>query len=513
MNTVAGSLNAAQREADLTALANGESVDVLVIGGGVTGAGVALDAVSRGLSVALVERRDLANGTSRQSSKLIHGGLRYLRQLELGIAWESARERHILMSTTAPHLVKPLPFLAPLNRSLNAPMGLLTETGIRVGDLMRRGAGSRYAEIPGTHRISSARALELAPGLRTNDLRGALMFWDGQAVDDARIVICLARTAAAHGARVITYCSARAIDGGMVELHDERSRRDFTVRARAVVNATGVWATTLAPNVRLRPSKGSHLIVNAAAVHHPRAAVVTPVAGEKARWVGCTPVGDGRVIVGVTDDPWDGEIEDEPQVTPAEQEFLLDVLGQAMATKLTSDDVIGSYAGFRPLLESGNGSTADISRRHTLIDSDDGQTTTIVGGKFTTYRKMAEDTVDHVCAKLDHNVSCCTTVLPLLGAAGRDELARLPYPRRLLSRYGTEAAAVARPGRKDASLLQPIAPGLTALGAELRFGIEHEGALTASDLLDRRLRLGVVPRDRELALPLAEHLMETAGHV
>jgi glycerol-3-phosphate dehydrogenase len=499
-------LNLAQRARDLEKLASGAPLDLLVIGGGVTGAGVALDAVSRGLSVALVDKLDLASGTSRHSSKLIHGGLRYLRQFELGLAWESARERHIMMAKTAPHLVKPLPFLIPLNQHLGRTTGLLTETGVRIGDAFRRASGSRHAEMPSTHRIRPDRALELAPALGRENLRGALMFWDGQAVDDARVVICLARTAATFGAGIVTYCAVQHVDGNEVVLNDQRNNTTFTVFARHIVNATGVWAGTLAPEVTLRPSKGSHLIVRLQDLRFPRAGILTPVVGERARWVGATPTSDGHVIVGVTDDAYDGPLEDEPRVTESEQKFLLDTLAHALETPLTAADVIGGYAGYRPLLDTGGGNTADLSRQHSLIDSPDGQMTTVVGGKFTTYRKMAEDTVDSVSAKLDHQVACCTAQLPLLGAASHRELRKLAQPRRLVNRYGAEAAAVAQIGLREHGLLEPIANGLPVLGVELAFGIQHEGAMTIADLLDRRVRLGPVPAERKLAEPYAERL-------
>ncbi len=203
----AGSLNAAQRATDIARIA-AEELDVLVIGGGITGAGVALDAAMRGLRTGLVERRDLANGTSRWSSKLIHGGLRYLRQGQLGIAWESARERHILMTTTAPHLVHPLPFIAPLNSTLSPLGGALTEVGVRAGDVLRLASGTRRRQLPAPRRISALEAQRLVGGLRTDDLRGAVLFWDGQVEDDARLVIAVARTAASKGAAVATHCTA-----------------------------------------------------------------------------------------------------------------------------------------------------------------------------------------------------------------------------------------------------------------------------------------------------------------
>ncbi|HEX4579719.1 MAG TPA: FAD-dependent oxidoreductase, partial [Candidatus Dormibacteraeota bacterium] len=327
--SVVGSLHAAQRTADLARLAT-EHLDVLVIGGGITGAGVALDAAARGLSCGLVERRDLANGTSRWSSKLVHGGLRYLRHLQVGVAWESARERHLLMTRTAPHLVRPLPFIAPLNDALPPLGGLLTEAGIRAGDALRLASGTRRETLPGPRRISALEARRLIPALRADGLRGGVLFWDGQLEDDARLVIAVARTAAAHGASIVTHCTAVSVDGGRVSVRDELSGTTFEVRARTVVNAAGVWAGTVDPTVRLRPSKGAHLVLGAGVLGDPRAAVIAPVLGESARWVGATPSGDGRLIVGVTDDEYRGQISDEPSVTPAEEEFLLGTLSRVL---------------------------------------------------------------------------------------------------------------------------------------------------------------------------------------
>ena len=228
--TFAGSLNAAQRARDVARIADTD-LDVLVIGGGITGAGVALDAATRGLRTALVERRDLANGTSRWSSKLVHGGLRYLRHGQLAVAWESARERHILMTTTAPHLVHPLPFLAALNPSLPPLGGALTEAGVRAGDVLRLVSGTRRRQLPGPRRISALEARRLFGGLRRDGLRGAVLFWDGQLEDDARLVIAVARTAAAHGAAVVTHCTALTATDGRVALRDEVTGATFEVRA------------------------------------------------------------------------------------------------------------------------------------------------------------------------------------------------------------------------------------------------------------------------------------------
>lgn len=503
--TVAGSLNAAQRSADLERLVR-RPVDVLVIGGGITGVGVALDARSRGLSCALVERRDLANGTSRWSSKLVHGGLRYLRHLQVDVAWESARERHLLMTRTAPHLVRALPFVAPLNDTLPPLAGVLTEAGIRAGDALRLAAGTRRATLPGPRRISALEVRRLIPALRAGGLRGGVLFWDGQLEDDARLVLTVARTAAARGAAIVTHCSVVGVAGATVSLRDEITGTALEVQARTVVNATGVWAGTVDPTVRLRPSKGAHLVLGSGSLGDPTAALIVPVPGESARWVGATPTGDGRVIVGVTDDEYTGQISDEPAVTAAEQRFLLDTLSSALQAPLGADDVLGSYAGFRPLLDTGAGSTADISRRHAIIESADGRMITVVGGKLTTYRRMAEEAVDRITRR--HGGAASTTAsLPLLGAGPLPaEAAELPA--RLVRRFGSEAPLVASFAAGDKSLLEPLFAGTPVLGVELVFGVNHEGAMDVDDLLDRRVRLGLVPTERRRVEALATELLQ-----
>ncbi|MDQ6855468.1 MAG: glycerol-3-phosphate dehydrogenase/oxidase [Candidatus Dormibacteraeota bacterium] len=499
----AGSLNTAQRAGDLARIAD-EQLDVLVIGGGITGAGVALDAATRGLRTGLVERRDLANGTSRWSSKLVHGGLRYLRHGQLAVAWESARERHTLMTTTAPHLVHPLPFLAALNPSLRPLGGALTEVGVRAGDVLRLASGTRRRQLPGPRRISALEARRLFGGLSPDGLRGAVLFWDGQLEDDARLVIAVARTAAAHGAAVVTRCTALAVNSGRVTVRDEMNGATFEVRARTVINASGVWADTIDRSVRLRPSKGAHLVVDAQSLGDPRAALIVPVHGESARWVGATPVGEGRVIVGVTDDAYNGPIEDEATVSGAEEDFLLGTLSSALDRPLADAHVLGRYAGFRPLLDTGAGSTADLSRSHTITESSDGTLVTVVGGKLTTYRRMAQDTVDRVVAR-HGGPRCRTATLPLVGA---DRVHHpVDVPARLVQRYGSEAEAVARLAAQDPALLQPVFAGSHVLAVELLFGLLHEGALDIDDLLDRRVRLGLVPAERRRAEALAVEML------
>jgi glycerol-3-phosphate dehydrogenase len=332
-----------------------------------------------------------------------------------------------------------------------------------------------------------------------------MLFWDGQLEDDVRLVLAVARTAAAHGAAIATRCTVTAAEGGRVSVRDEVAGVSFEARARTVVNACGVWAGTIDRTVRLRPSKGAHLVLAAAAFGDPRAALIVPVSGQSARWVGATPTGDGRVIVGVTDDPHRGKLDDDPTVDAAEEDFLLRTISRALDRRLGVDDVLGRYAGYRPLLDTGAGSTADISRRHAIIESVDRRLLTLVGGKLTTYRRMAQDAVDRIVARQGGSPSR-TATLPLVGAGG-DGAVSASLPERLVRRYGTDAPAVAALAARDRSLLEPVFAGSSVLGVELEFGIRHEGALDVGDLLDRRVRLGLVPAERRRAEKVAARLL------
>jgi glycerol-3-phosphate dehydrogenase len=486
---VNASLNAARRAAELARLADGLVVDVVVVGGGITGVGVALDAASRGLSVALLERQDLAHGTSRWSSKLVHGGLRYLEHREWGLAWESARERARLMASIAPHLVRPLPFVIPLHAGVAASKAAKTQVGLRIGDGLRIGARTSRRVLPPARRISALEARRLAPALAEHGVRSALLSWDGQLEDDARLVVAVARTAASFGARILTRAGVTAVRDDGVDAIDGLTGAPFSVRARHVVVATGVWAGELGGDVALRPSRGSHLLVPAGRLGDPRAAVNVPVPGERGRWVFALPRTDGLVAIGLTDVPADGPIPDEPQPSAEEEAELLAHASAALEVCLTAGDVVGRYAGLRPLL-AGDGATADLSRRHAVIE--DGGVLTVVGGKLTTYRAMAQDVVDRLT-----DVPCRTQRLPLVGAGPGGG------PPRLLRRYGAEAAAVAdvRP-----ALLEPVAPGVPVCGAELLWGAQHELALNAADLADRRTRAGLVPEWRAAVVEAAERL-------
>ncbi|MGY2066929.1 glycerol-3-phosphate dehydrogenase/oxidase [Blastococcus sp. SYSU DS0619] len=495
-----GSLSPARRARDL-AEAAGSAVDVVVVGGGVTGAGVALDAASRGLSVLLCERTDLAAGTSRWSSKLVHGGLRYLAHGEIGLARESARERAVLMGATAPHLVRPLPFLVPdaAGRDVTALAGL----GGRLGDAVRASVPGGRRTLPSTRRVTASDVGRLAPGVRSG--RGGVVFWDGQLTDDARLVVALARTAAAHGARVLTGATVTGVDGA--DVHVTTGEGSLTVRTGAVVNATGVWAQRLAPRIRLVPSRGSHLVVPGVRLGSPSAALTVPLPGSRSRYVFALPQPDGLVYLGLTDEPVEGPVPDD-DATPSDAEVrqLLDTVNQVLAEPLTSADLVGAYAGYRPLVlpeSAGTGpgdATADLSRKHLLTW--DGPVLSVVGGKLTTYRAMAEEAGDAVVARLGRGaVRSPTTRLPLVGAAPRVALDRVPAPERLVARYGTEAPLVEALGPAAVVAGRPETVG------ELRFAVRHEGARTVADLLDRRTRIGLVAADRERAVPVAEEVL------
>jgi glycerol-3-phosphate dehydrogenase len=484
-----------------------DHTDLLVIGLGVTGAGVALDAASRGLAVVAVDAHDLAFGTSRWSSKLVHGGLRYLAKGQVGVAHESAVERGILMEVTAPHLTHAMPMLIPLMSTVTRGQAATARAGLAAGDVLRRTAGTSADTLPHPRRISRTEVLAMAPGLRAAGLRGGLLSWDGQLEDDARLVTCIARTAVAHGADVRTRVRVLQAAGTTATLRDEATGLTRTIRARAVVNATGVWAGDLV-DVRLRPSRGTHLVLRAATIPGLTTAVMVPVPGAANRFVFLLPQPDGTIYVGLTDEPVDGPVPDVPEPTDAEIGFLLDVVAAAFVHPLRRSDVVGAYAGLRPLLDS-NGTTADLSRRHAVLTSESG-VVTVVGGKLTTYRRMAEDAVDATGLAPGR---CRTRTLPLLGAAPRGELALLEAPSRLVRRFGTEATLVLENARRvtgltDEELLAPVAAHLPATLAELVFAVTHEGATDVDDLLDRRTRIGLVPADRPLAEPAAEHALQ-----
>ncbi|MFD6140072.1 glycerol-3-phosphate dehydrogenase/oxidase [Promicromonospora sp. NPDC060271] len=505
-----------------------ETVDVLVVGGGVTGTGAALDAAARGLSVALVEARDLAWGTSRWSSKLAHGGLRYLATGDIGVARESARERHVLMTRTAPHLVRALPQVLPLTPGTGRRRGLTVGIGFGLGDLLRRDAGTSSLVLPGPRLARPGEVARLVPAVARERLRGAWVAHDGQLVDDARLVVALARTAAGRGAKILTRVRAVDLRADGATLEDTLTRTTLTVRARVMVNATGVWAGTIDPSVRLRPSRGTHVVVPAARLGSPAGALMVPVPGSGSRYVFALPAQLGRVVIGLTDEEAPGPVPDVPEATQAEIDFLLATVSGVLSRPLLPDDVVGTFAGLRPLVDttgSGDGPSADVSRKHLVEVSPSTGAVNVLGGKLTTYRTMAEDAVDLAVRHAGLTAGpCWTTALPLVGAssaAGAPSPAGLggtgspDVSASLVARYGAEAAevlaAAVLPGSASA-----VGQGITGAAhlditrAEIEWAVTHEGALDADDVLDRRTRIGLVPADRAAVRDVVEELVADA---
>ncbi|WP_438353475.1 glycerol-3-phosphate dehydrogenase/oxidase [Microbacterium sp. CJ88] len=510
-------LHAARRSRELDALAAAGTIDVLVIGGGATGAGIALDAASRGLRTVLVERHDLAFGTSRWSSKLVHGGLRYLASGQFAIAHESAAERHLLMTRIAPHLTRPLAQVLPLYAPGHVARGAYIGLGYCLGDGLRRLVGTPDAVLHAPGPLSAAETARLVPAVRTDALRAGLRGWDGQLIDDARLVVAIARTAAGYGASVLTRVEAVRADGDGALLRDVRTGAEVAVRARAVLNATGVWAGSLDPAVRLRPSRGTHLVVDAARLGGAHASLTVPVPGSSSRFVFTVPALHGRAYIGLTDVPAAGPVPDVPHATDEEVGMLLDTVNTVLALPLERADVLATFAGLRPLLaadgsdvtddpdeaEGRDAATSDLSRRHAILDSGDGMLS-VVGGKLTTYRRMAEDAVDAAAGRglIGPVEPSRTRSLPLVGAWPRAHAHEIAAPDRLVRRYGAEAPFVASLATDGPAAARGVTP------AELRWGVRVEGALTVDDLLDRRTRLGLVPADRAASVAAAEAALE-----
>lgn len=483
--------------------------DVVVIGGGVTGAGVALDAATRGLRTLLVERDDLAYGTSRWSSKLVHGGLRYLATGHVDVAWESAVERGHLMTTIAPHLVRALPQIVPVLHDTTIGSAVITRTGFLAGDALRVGARTPGSLLPPAHWVSAAKVRSLAPGIDTDRLRGGIMAWDGQLVDDARLVIAIARTAAAYGATVLTRAEAIQVTGSGVRLQDATTASEIDVPARAVIAATGVWAEELDPRVRVRPSRGTHVILDAGRMGNPLAALTIPVPDMTGRYCFLLPRPDNTVLAGITDIGVD-HIEAVPSAPEEDIEWILNQVSRVLSTPLGNDDVLGSFAGLRPLVtldHSASGETADISRKHLVSRADDGLIT-ITGGKLTTYRRMAQDAVDLITSN-----PCRTTSIALVGSS--PELpARTPgffATDPLVMRYGAEAERIRAlvhlfPESKRA--LEPLSKHTSVALVDIAHAFLHEGARDPGDVISRRLRLDSIDADVPAASAAVEYVFE-----
>lgn len=531
-NADAARLNATRRARELDGLRNGADgtthVDLVVIGAGVTGAGIALDAATRGLDVLIVDAHDIAFGTSRWSSKLAHGGLRYLATGNVGIARRSALERGILMGTTAPHLTHAVTQVVPVQDRYTRGQKTAPRVGFIAGDALRIAARTPSSTLPPSRTVSRQRVAELCPAVDTSDLRFGYVNHDGQLVDDARLVTALVRTAAGYGTRVLTHCRAVEAHGNRVVLQDglDAASSPVTVTAGAVVNATGVWAGHLDPQVTVRPSRGTHLVIDAAAVGNPTGALTVPVPGHSSRFCFILPEQLGRCYIGITDEDLGTDtIPDVPEVPDSDVQWILDVVNQALAVDLTTDDVLGAFAGLRPLVQfndSAEGSTADLSREHVILtgEGENANLITVTGGKLTEYRLMAEQTVDLVAEKLRDTGStpgpCLTTALPLAGAPGApgvedvrpSDLAGLPTS--MIDRFGHEAPAVLRTCPVDRPL-EPVAPGIDTVRAEFAWHVTHEAALTVEDLIDRRSRIGLVDADREVCLATAQEILDAVG--
>lgn len=502
-------LDGATRAAALRELEH-ELFDVIVVGGGITGAGVALDAASRGLRTALVEGWDLASGTSRWSSKLAHGGLRYLATGHVGIAKESADERHLMMSVIAPHLARPRRNLLPFTPDMHGPAGYVSSLGPVAADVLRRFAGTSSRLLPAPALLSAKRIRPLMTAWNPAAVSGGVSFWDGQLEDDARLVVEVARTAAAHGARVATYVRAESIDATSAVLHDVLTGHSFTARARVVVNATGVWSDALDERVTLDPSRGSHLVLPAARFGNPQTVVNLAVPGHFGRAIFVVPRPDDLVIVGLTDERAPGADPREPEVPAHDEEFLLGIINRWLTVPVDRADIVGRFAGLRPLVVaagSEQGSSADISREHLLLDEPDAPLT-IVGGKLTTYRRMAQDTVDAVARRIPGTPDCLTDRLPLVGAASAPLLRRVRAPRHLVDRYGTRARAVQQLIADDPSLGRVVAAGSSTLRAEFAYGVLSEGALTPEDLVERRTRITMRDALRDESLAVASEIVQ-----
>ncbi len=501
---------------DAAESAGGPIVDLVVVGGGITGAGVALDAASRGLSVVLLERDDLAFGTSRWSSKLVHGGLRYLATGHADVAWESAVERGHLMTTIAPHLVRALPQVVPVMDDTSVGTVLLTRAGFLAGDALRIGARTPDATLPPAHWVSASKVSGLAPAIDTTRMRGGIMAWDGQLVDDARLVVAVARTAAAFGAQIITRAEATRITGSGVDVRDTTTGESFFLPARNVIAATGVWAGELDDRVQVHPSRGTHVVLDAARLGNPLAALTIPVPQMSGRYCFLLPRPDGTVLAGITDVGVD-HIDAVPPAPQTDIDWIITQVNRVLATPLDRTDVLGAFTGLRPLVtmgaagDSDPADTSDISRKHLVSRAPAGHIT-ITGGKLTTYRRMAQDAVNMIT-----DAPCTTTSIALVGAAP-DLPHRAPgffAKDPLEMRYGAEAARVrglASMFTDPAAALLPVAEHTSVARVDIAHAVLHEGARDADDIIERRLRLDAVDADRPAARAAVEEVLDVLRH-
>ena len=524
MATVA--LSSQARSAALDAMSSGGELDVLIIGGGVTGAGSALDAVTRGLRVGIVEARDWSSGTSSRSSKLLHGGLRYLEMLDFGLVKEALHERGLLLSKLAPHLARPISFLYPLtHRVWERPY---VGSGVLLYDMMAA-SSSTARGLPRHRHLPKRHALREAPALNPDSFTGAIKYWDGQ-VDDARFVMTLIRTAAGYGA----LCASRTELVGFLKeadriiganLVDSETGHEYTVHAKQVINATGVWTDEVQAlagehgQFEVRASKGVHIVVPRNRIRSDTGLILRT---EKSVLF-VIPWGR-HWIVGTTDTDWTlGKVH--PAATASDINYLLDHVNKVLAVPLTRDDIEGVYAGLRPLVAGRADSTAKLSREHLVAHVAPGLVV-IAGGKYTTYRVMAADAVDEAVREIGVQVpESVTSDVLLVGADGyaalwnqRSSLAartKLPVARleHMLHRYGSLVGELLDLIKQDPSLGEPLAGAEDYLRAEVVYAASHEDARHLEDVLTRRTRISVEIWDRGLAAarPAAELLAGVLG--
>src|SRR4051794_36438934 len=515
-----GRLGPEERQASLAAMA-AQTFDVLVVGGGVVGAGSALDAATRGLTVALLEARDWASGTSSRSSKLIHGGLRYLEMLDFALVREALRERGLILTRLAPHLTRPVKFLYPLtHRAWERPY---VASGITLYDAMARSSG-HDAGLPLHKHLTRRQALRAAPSLRKDALVGAVQYYDAQ-LDDARHTMNIVRTAAAYGAvvanraRVVGFLREGERVVG-VRVRDQESGSELTVAAQQVVNATGVWTDETQAMVgergqfKVRASKGIHLVV-------PRDRILSTsglILRTPTSVLFVIPWGR-HWIVGTTDTEWRLD-KAHPAASSRDIDYLLGQVNAVLTTPLTREDVEGVYAGLRPLLAGESDQTSKLSREHVVAHPTPGLVV-VAGGKYTTYRVMAKDAVDEAVRAMDFRVApSCTEEVPLLGAEGWKaawngrartaarsglHVARIEH---LLNRYGSMTDEVLELCQSDPELTEPLPGADDYLAAEVVYAAAHEGARHLDDVLARRTRISIETWDRGVTTaPHAARLM------
>ena len=492
-------LDSEQRDEALSSLAK-DQFDILVIGGGVTGVGAALDAASRGLKVALVEASDIASGTSSRSSKLIHGGLRYLEQYDFKLVREALHERELMVSSLAPHLVKPLAFLYPLHEKVRERT--YVGAGLALYDALR---GFKRA-LPGHKHISQKKIAEIAPSLRPDIVTGAVKYFDAQ-VDDARHTMMIARTAARHGAVIATGVKVESLikDGKRVtgvKARDTETGKLITIKATATVMCAGIWSDQLHESFGIKAgynvtmSKGVHIVLPKNAIHSAEGIILkTPVS------VLFLIPWNNQWLVGTTDTPYT-EDRSKPLADRSDVEYIINEANKVLKPKLKIEDVIGVYAGLRPLVSNKKDSeTTKLSREHTVDRSAPGFVS-IAGGKYTTYRVMGKDVIDLAAIELRRLVpDSVTNKVPIVGADGYFALAQqvdrialesglsADSVRHLLNRYGSLISEVLEIIEDDPKLAKPLTKDLPYLKAEIYYAASHEGARSVDDVISRRTRL------------------------